>query len=109
MMKAMNKDGAESPAAREPGDQSAARRDQAAASHAHRAPEKAKLVAEQLLDNALISAGLLDDRPSHGRPAEQAAGDLLIAACALQADAAVLTYDQHFQQVPGLRVVDHLA
>ncbi|HRG56340.1 MAG TPA: PIN domain-containing protein [Lacunisphaera sp.] len=37
------------------------------------------------------------------------ATDLLIAACALQADAAVLTYDQHFQQVPGLRVVDHLA
>ena len=37
------------------------------------------------------------------------ATDLLIAACALQVDAAVLTYDQHFQQVPGLRVVDHLA
>ncbi|MBL9217941.1 MAG: PIN domain-containing protein [Opitutaceae bacterium] len=37
------------------------------------------------------------------------ATDLLIAACALQADAAVLTYDHHFQQVPGLRVVDHLA
>jgi molecular chaperone HtpG len=28
------------------------------------APEKAKLVAEQILDNALISAGLLDDAPS---------------------------------------------
>jgi TNF receptor-associated protein 1 len=28
------------------------------------APEKAKLVAEQILDNALISAGLLDDAPA---------------------------------------------
>lgn len=37
------------------------------------------------------------------------ATDLIIAACALQADAAVLTYDQHFQQVPGLRVIDRLA
>jgi molecular chaperone HtpG len=27
-------------------------------------PERAKLVAEQLLDNALISAGLLDDATS---------------------------------------------
>jgi molecular chaperone HtpG len=28
------------------------------------APEKAKLVAEQLLDNALLSAGLLEDATS---------------------------------------------
>jgi len=28
------------------------------------APEKGKLVAEQILDNALISAGLLDDAPA---------------------------------------------
>jgi TNF receptor-associated protein 1 len=28
------------------------------------APDKAKLVAEQILDNALISAGLLDDAPA---------------------------------------------
>jgi predicted nucleic acid-binding protein len=36
------------------------------------------------------------------------APDLLIAACALQADAAVLTADAHFQAIPGLRVIDHL-
>jgi predicted nucleic acid-binding protein len=36
------------------------------------------------------------------------APDLLIAACALQADAAVLTADAHFQEIPGLRVIDHL-
>ena len=36
------------------------------------------------------------------------APDLLIAACALHADAAVLTADAHFQQVPGLRVLDRL-
>ena len=34
--------------------------------------------------------------------------DVLIAACALQSDATVLTYDAHFQQIPGLRVVDRL-
>ena len=34
--------------------------------------------------------------------------DLLIAACALQAKAAVLTADAHFQQVPGLRVLTKL-
>jgi predicted nucleic acid-binding protein len=37
------------------------------------------------------------------------AQDLLIAACALQADAAVLTYDAHFSSIPGLRVLDRLA
>ncbi|HXC02466.1 MAG TPA: PIN domain-containing protein [Opitutaceae bacterium] len=36
------------------------------------------------------------------------APDLLIAACALQADATVLTADAHFQAIPGLRVIDHL-
>ncbi|MSU23695.1 MAG: PIN domain-containing protein [Opitutus sp.] len=36
------------------------------------------------------------------------APDLLIAACALQANAAVLTGDAHFQQIPGLRVIDQL-
>jgi hypothetical protein len=36
------------------------------------------------------------------------APDLLIAACALQADAAVLTADAHFQAIPGLRVIDRL-
>jgi len=36
------------------------------------------------------------------------AQDILIAAHALQTDAAVLTYDAHFSSIPGLRVVDHL-
>ncbi len=36
------------------------------------------------------------------------AQDLLIATCALQADAAVLTADAHFQAIPGLRVIDRL-
>ncbi len=36
------------------------------------------------------------------------APDLLIAACALQADAAVLTTDTHFRQIPGLRVLTRL-
>jgi len=36
------------------------------------------------------------------------APDLLIAACALQADATVLTADAHFQAIPGLSVIDHL-
>jgi predicted nucleic acid-binding protein len=36
------------------------------------------------------------------------APDLLIAACALQANAAVLTADAHFQEIPGLRVLDRL-
>jgi predicted nucleic acid-binding protein len=36
------------------------------------------------------------------------APDLLIAACALQADATVLTADAHFQAIPGLRVIDRL-
>lgn len=36
------------------------------------------------------------------------APDLLIAACALQAKAAVLTADAHFRQVPALTVLDTL-
>ena len=36
------------------------------------------------------------------------APDLLIAACALQAKAAVLTFDAHFHEMPGLRVIDSL-
>jgi predicted nucleic acid-binding protein len=36
------------------------------------------------------------------------APDLLIAACALQADATVLTADAHFQEIPGLHVIYHL-
>jgi predicted nucleic acid-binding protein len=34
---------------------------------------------------------------------------LLIATCALHLDAAVLTADAHFRQVPGLRVIGSLA
>ena len=34
--------------------------------------------------------------------------DLIIAACALQAGATVLTADNHFQIIPGLRVLDRL-
>lgn len=37
------------------------------------------------------------------------APDLLIAAQALQVNAAVLTADAHFQQIPGLRVLAQLA
>lgn len=37
------------------------------------------------------------------------AQDVLIAAHALQTDAAVLTFDAHFSSVPGLRVIDELA
>jgi predicted nucleic acid-binding protein len=36
------------------------------------------------------------------------APDLLIAACALQAGAAVLTADAHFHSIPGLEVLDSL-
>ncbi len=36
------------------------------------------------------------------------APDLLIAACALQAKAAVLTFDAHFHEIPGLRVIDSI-
>ncbi len=34
--------------------------------------------------------------------------DLLIAAHALQTNAAILTHDAHFQAIPGLRVIDRL-
>ena len=37
------------------------------------------------------------------------APDLLIAACALQANATLLTADAHFRHIPGLRVIDQLA
>ena len=37
------------------------------------------------------------------------APDLVVAATALQAGAAVLTYDHHFKSVPGLEVVGSLA
>jgi TNF receptor-associated protein 1 len=61
MMKAMNKDGADSPLRvnLEINPRSAVMK-RLFETHSS-APEKAKLVAEQILDNALISAGLLDD------------------------------------------------
>jgi predicted nucleic acid-binding protein len=34
--------------------------------------------------------------------------DLIIAACALHTGAAVLTADAHFQEIPGLQVLDRL-
>ncbi|MCC6414881.1 MAG: PIN domain-containing protein [Opitutaceae bacterium] len=36
------------------------------------------------------------------------AQDHIIAACALQAGATVLTHDQHFWSIPGLKVTDQL-
>ena len=36
------------------------------------------------------------------------AQDIIIAACAIRADAAVLTYDKHFDAIPGVRVVRSL-
>jgi predicted nucleic acid-binding protein len=44
------------------------------------------------------------DRQGRVLPAQ----DILIAAHALQANAAVLTADAHFQQIPGLRVLTRL-
>jgi molecular chaperone HtpG len=61
MMKAMNKDGADAPVKvnLEINPRSAVIKHLAAARNA--APEKAALIAEQILDNALISAGLFED------------------------------------------------
>jgi molecular chaperone HtpG len=61
MMKAMKKDGADEPVKvnLEINPRSAVMK-RLAETHVS-SPEKAKLVAEQILDNALISAGLLDD------------------------------------------------
>jgi TNF receptor-associated protein 1 len=64
MMKAMNKDGADTPLRvnLEINPRSAVIK--RLAETRETAPEKAKLVAEQILDNSLISAGLLDDATS---------------------------------------------
>jgi hypothetical protein len=43
-------------------------------------------------------------RKGHNLPAQ----DLIIAACAIRADAAVLTSDRHFDVIPGVRVVRSL-
>lgn len=45
------------------------------------------------------------DRQGHTIPAQ----DHIIAACALEAGATVLTRDTHFQQVPGLEVIAELS
>lgn len=34
--------------------------------------------------------------------------DIIIAACALRIDATVLTFDHHFEQIPGLRCMDRI-
>ncbi len=64
LMKAMNKDGAQAPLRVElevnPRHAVIKRLEEIRAA----SPDKAKLVAEQILDNALISAGLLDDAPA---------------------------------------------
>jgi len=44
------------------------------------------------------------DRQGKTIPAQ----DHIIAACALQAGATVLTRDAHFRNIPGLEVIDHL-
>lgn len=36
------------------------------------------------------------------------ATDLVIAACALEASATVLTHDAHFREIPGLQVMEQL-
>lgn len=43
-------------------------------------------------------------RRGHNLPAQ----DIIIAACAIRADAAVLTYDRHFDVIPGIRIVRSL-
>ena len=43
-------------------------------------------------------------RQGNNMPAQ----DIIIAACALRAKAAVLTYDGHFDAIPGLRVLHSL-
>jgi predicted nucleic acid-binding protein len=34
--------------------------------------------------------------------------DLIIACCAQRIDAVVLTFDKHFEQIPGVRATNHL-
>ncbi|MGZ4988652.1 MAG: PIN domain-containing protein [Limisphaerales bacterium] len=34
--------------------------------------------------------------------------DLIIASCAMRIDAAVLTFDRHFELIPGLRCIDRI-
>jgi predicted nucleic acid-binding protein len=34
--------------------------------------------------------------------------DIVIACCAIRLDAALLTFDHHFDEIPGLRVIDRI-
>ena len=43
-------------------------------------------------------------RKGHNLPAQ----DLIIAACAIRAETPVLTYDRHFDVIPGVRVLRSL-
>ena len=59
-------------------------------------------------DNALweeaCELGWQVTRKGNNMPAQ----DIIIAACALRAGAAVLTHDGHFDSIPGLRVIHSL-
>jgi predicted nucleic acid-binding protein len=59
---------------------------------------------QQIWERAAQLAWALD-RQGRVLPAQ----DILIAAHALHANAAVLTTDAHFQHIPGLRVIDRLS
>lgn len=43
-------------------------------------------------------------RSGYNLPAQ----DIIIAACAIRVEAAVLTYDKHFDHIPGVRVIHSL-
>jgi TNF receptor-associated protein 1 len=77
MMKAMNKDGADAPVRvnLEINPRHAVIKHLSERPTSSATPEKAKLVAEQILDNALISAGLLDDANRDGAAALQDPGN----------------------------------
>lgn len=61
------------------------------------------LTDDQLWEDA-CELGWRVTRKGHNMPAQ----DIIIAACALRVGAAVLTFDRHFDAVPGLTVVHSL-
>ena len=61
------------------------------------------LTDDQLWEDA-CDIGWRVTRKGHNMPAQ----DIIIAACALRVGAAVLTFDRHFDAVPGLTVVHSL-
>ena len=61
------------------------------------------LTDDQLWEDA-CELGWRVTRKGHNMPAQ----DIIIAACALRVGAAVLTFDRHFDAIPGLRVVHSL-